>query len=353
MFSLRVASRVLAPSSSSLQLSVPRALARAYSSEQTSGAPQLAEQSEGSTHRTQRAPRTRSLRQTTESAGAMAKLVELAVKNTAASGAEAKANGERPASRREGQFRLQEDGTPRPPRPQRPQGQRPPRRQPAEGEAAAQQSSEGTALQPRRPSRPQQQRRPPRNLSEAPTSVLGAALSSRRGPLSPEAQALRRPGPRSPSSASGPGGSRNPSSSGPRKPAQQKRDRKPAYNAGASIFSKEQSEALKNPSAVLTPTANLAKLLRADLVARTLEVKHAVGQKLVDENAEKQEDREQARKVLGGDYSVWTEAGKGVVEGSKGKKEALEHARGILTLNPSVGIVGREVLLNKVKEALL
>lgn len=339
---LRAASRSLAPSPSSL--SAPRLISRAYSTEQSSPT----DQAPSDTHRTQRAPRTRSLRQVSEGGGAQAKLIALAVSNTAKSGAAALVNGghePRPHLQRQ---RSENGGRPRQTGPRPP---RQPRTAPVDGELLEGTPSAGV---PRFEvggggGEGQQLRRPRRSPSESQDSVLGAALSSRRSSLSPEAAALRR----SPRSSFDSASSPRDNNGAPRKPrdpsSRPKGPRRDAKSSGpkpSSVFSADEAKALNIPTSVRTPSANLANLLRADLAARTLQVKAAVGAELSNENAEKQEDREQARKVLGGDYSIWSEAG-----GVKG--DALEHARSILRGNPSVGLSGREALLSKVKEVLL
>ncbi|GAA5884697.1 hypothetical protein JCM6882_005357 [Rhodosporidiobolus microsporus] len=344
---LRAASRALAPSSSSslTQTSLPALLSRAYSTEPAAPTEDV--------HRAQRAARPRSLRQVSEQSGATGKLIALAVNNTVQGSEQQQQQGARaPRQRfqgqRQGQNRApqqqqqqQEGGAPRPPRTPR-QRSSPSTVDTAllDGEAAS-----GDASAPR----PAGQRRPQRRSNDGPRTNLGSALSSRRSTSSPEASALREAGgafrPRG--AAAGPGGDRK-----PRNPLRPKQPR-PARKPRASAFAPEDVKPLEVPSTVRTPSANLARLLRADLARKTLQVKAAVGEKAVNEDAETAEEREAARKILGGDYSIWTEAGKDVSKGAKGKEQQLEHARGILKLNPSVGIVGRETLLNKVKEALL
>ncbi|GAA6031678.1 hypothetical protein JCM8097_001929 [Rhodosporidiobolus ruineniae] len=357
MYPVRAASRLLAPSSSSAQLSLPRLLTRALSTEPT---PEPA-QKPRNPHVEQRAARTRSLRQVSEAGGATAKLVALAVGNTAQA-AEGQQQGQqrhqrrlRPQQQQQGEA-VEGEGAVAPRRTFRQ------RQQTAEVDASLLEGDGAAA-----PTPSQQVKRPhPRRPQGG--SNLGSSLSARRSSLSPEARALRESGaprfsrgpaggPGRPGARAGPGGASGPA--GARKPRPPMRPKLPrrAPGAGASsIFSAQDTAPLPSPpSVVAVPRANLQQLLRAELAAKQKAVKAAaVGSGLsVDENAAKQADRDAARKVLGGDYSRWVEAGKEVAKGAQGKEQALEQARGVLALNPSVGIAGREALLSKVKEALL
>ncbi|BGP14628.1 hypothetical protein JCM10213_002204 [Rhodosporidiobolus nylandii] len=332
MYSLRAASRALAPTS---QTSLPRVLARALSTEPNE---QQAQQSTN-THLSQRAARPRSLKQVTEEGGATAKLVAIAVQNTAKTEPAVQALGQRggrPYKPRQ-QAGEGEQGRSSAPRPRR-------QRETAAVDAALLEGVEGEAPV----QRAKETRGPRRERPQQGSSGLGAALSSRRSNVSDAARELLDRASlsyRPPRPAGGPRGAPRK----PRGPARPKQPRAPRPSLAANTFSAEDTKPLTLPTSVRVPTANIAQLLRADLAAKALQVKAAVGQG-VDENAAKQGDRERARRVLGGDYSLWTEAGSQVAKGAKG--HALEHARGVLALNPSVGISGREALLNKVKEAL-
>ncbi|GAA5821349.1 hypothetical protein JCM11251_004582 [Rhodosporidiobolus azoricus] len=341
---LRAASRALAPSSCLSQTSLPALVSRSYSTEPSQPAQ--------NPHTAQRAARTRSLRQVSEQGGAMGKLIDLAVRNTAQAGEQAGAMRQRREGQQQGQAQNRQrgegnnGGAPRPPRSPR-------QRTPAAVDGAL---LEGSSEAPvRQQQQQQQQRRPRRSTDSTPRTNLGSSLSSRRStPSSSEASALREGGFRSSTRPFPPrnrdGASPSSPAGGPRKPRAPLRPKqaRPARPSLSASFSAEDTKPLDLPSSVRTPSANLARLLKDELARKTLQVKAAVGEKVVNEDAETAEAREAARKILGGDYSVWAEAGKEAANGSKG----AEHARGILKLNPSVDIVGREALLSKVKEAL-
>ncbi|GAA5967402.1 hypothetical protein JCM11641_000538 [Rhodosporidiobolus odoratus] len=346
---LRAASRAVVPSCPTSTSSI---LIRPLSTQQSEQPPQPEAQS---THITQRTARPRTLKQVSEQGGATAKLVALAVSNTAQRepARNALAGQHRPFPPRQQQQRGGDEsasasssaGGPldfsssRPPSPRRPRQSAAVDSTLLEGAPVATGESTPSTRGPRRP------------FNRQPTTGLGAALASRRSNVSEEARSLldraapsfrNRPG--APNSGLGGGaGARKPR--GPARPKQPRRDRPSA--ASSSNFSQADMSPLDVPSTVHLGRVNLSQLLRANAVEKAAQVKEAVGA-VADVNAEKQEDRERARLVLGGDYSIWTQAGKKVAAGGK----ALEHARGILTLNPSVGMAGREALLSKVKEAL-
>ncbi|GAA6002147.1 hypothetical protein JCM10207_003097 [Rhodosporidiobolus poonsookiae] len=340
--SLRTAARALFASPS--QLSLPRSLARALSTEAT---PAPAQQQKENPHQAQRQARTRSLRRVTEEGGATAKLVQLAVNNSANAELANNALGGQ-AQRRTPRFgarpqQPREEGDAPASFPRRPH----PRQPRSDGQQQSREGGEGSEARPFLAYRRRQQ-----GGANGPSSSLGSSLSSRRADFSPEARALRTGGGAAsrfaPRGAGGPGA--RPPARGPPRPRVQ-RPRQSGASAD-SAWSKADTDPLDVPSDVRVPKANLVQLLRAHHASKQREVKAAVGAG-VDVNAEKQEDRERARQVLGGDYSAWAEAGKEIAKAEKGKGKALEHARGILTLNPSVSIAGRAALLNKVKEALV
>ncbi|GAA5898423.1 hypothetical protein JCM8208_006979 [Rhodotorula glutinis] len=133
--------------------------------------------------------------------------------------------------------------------------------------------------------------------------------------------------------------------------------RAPRPTAAGPQWSAEATRPLTPPSTVRYPSANLAQLLRADLASKAVQLKCSLGgDKVVNEDADSREERDQAKKLLGGDYSLWLDAGKEVGEGKgqAGKTEGVvEHARGILRTNASVPLGERQVLLNKIREAVL
>ncbi|GAA5873516.1 hypothetical protein JCM1840_005951 [Sporobolomyces johnsonii] len=333
MFTVKAATRVLASSTPSAQVSLPRsALARYLSSD--APAPPAAPQN---SHEAQASARPRSLRQVNEEVGSTAQLVALAVKNTLAG----KPLPQRPAMSRDQRLEQARRQFAR----RTPQGEGEGEGQKAEGAPAR----EGGQL--RQPAR-RDDRRPNRGEGEATGSGLGASLSSRRPERGVDAIALlrgsnaRRGPPRSPSSGS-PRGDR-PSPSGPRPPRRpdfNKRGKRPS--AAFQQPSEADMKPLVPPASVVYPSANLAQLLRADLAAKTLQFKAAIGSG-VDVNAESQKEREGARKILSGDYSRWIATGKALT----GNAGAVEHARRLLAANPSMGLEARETILNKVREAL-
>lgn len=98
------------------------------------------------------------------------------------------------------------------------------------------------------------------------------------------------------------------------------------------------------------PSLDLAALISADLASRTLSLKK-------NDDHEDQAVRLQARAERKGDYSRWVPASEGEEGGDKKKKatkqeKVVQHASGLLSANPSVGLEGRELVLSKLQEAL-
>ncbi|TNY19144.1 hypothetical protein DMC30DRAFT_16655 [Rhodotorula diobovata] len=333
MLALRPAARLVSSSSAA---QIPLALSsRLYSSEPANTP---APTPTRNAHEAQSRPRARTLRQVGEDSGSTAQLVALAVKKTQAQGGDT-------------------------------------RNRPAAG-AGAYPGMGGAALQrAQRPPR-QMQRTPEEHrewLKQRLQERKAGAFATGAGSAAPRAErdgsdrrrfngprgdgsAPRRPrGDRPPfGSASGPGGSS--SSSQPRaafQPRPQMRRAPRASHSAGPQWPAEATRPLTPPSTVRYPSANLAQLLRADLASKAVQLKCVLGgDKVVNEDADSREERDQAKKVLGGDYSMWLEAGKGQGQ-AKGKEGVVEHARGILRTNPSVPLTDRQVLLNKIREAVL
>ncbi|GAA6063200.1 hypothetical protein JCM10212_000502 [Sporobolomyces blumeae] len=375
MFALKAANRFASTSS---QLCAARsALARHLSTEPSSTA------EAHDVHVVQGKERERSIRKVSEEGGATAQLVALAVKNTQASTKEARIE----QAKRQMNRKRSEQGR-------------------IESAERANAPAPASAPSPRRPSTGPREHSSPDRRSERgldalsllrgsadrrPFTPRGSPGSSRLNPRVPAGSA-RGPGtggggggPRPPRRAGGPnlnkkgpgggGGGANRRSGSTKK-------------AAGSIFSPEDVKPLVPPEGVSYPRVNLAQLVRADLAAKAVQVKHAVGQGGVvgldaAEDSDDAHRRREARKVLTGDYSNWVQGGststssstgpaaqgqgggdKKVKKGGNHKNkqqqqgasdkasEAVEHATSILARNPSVGLEGRKVFLDKLKESL-
>ncbi|GAA5914965.1 uncharacterized protein JCM6883_001779 [Sporobolomyces salmoneus] len=289
-------------------------------------------------HIAQSKERQRSIRKVSEEGGAHSQLVALAVKNTAnraaqGSGsvskeqrlAQAKRQLERKKAEHQGGNSGASSTSSSGPRSFTNRNQS---RSQAGGGGGGQQSAEAMALLRG-------------NAQQRPFNPRFPAASNDRSPRPP-----RRNSPSSSSSSA----SSKPSSKGPKGP---RRQQKSSSSSSSSIFSAEDTKPLVPPPQVPYPSINLAQLLRADLAAKTLQVKRSVDSTTknseLDENSQDPKVREQTRKVLNGDYSQWAEGQNGKKEG---EKEALGHAKNLLARNPTIGLEGREVLINKLKEVL-
>ncbi|GAA5836167.1 hypothetical protein JCM9279_002215 [Rhodotorula babjevae] len=302
-------------------------------------------------HEAQSRPRTRTLRQVGEESGSTAQLVALAVKKTQAQGGDTRHSG----------FRQQGAGGQAAAAGGQQRGQRPPRqmqRTPEEHREWLKQrlderraaSSEGGAA-PRFSSSP----------SEGGERRRFGGQRAEGGPRRPRGDGGRPPfGGSSSASGSGAAGrdGAKPRGAFPQRPHQMRRAPRPT--AAGPQWSAEATRPLTPPSTVRYPSANLAQLLRADLASKAVQLKCSLGgTKVVNEDADSREERDQAKKLLGGDYSLWLDAGKaeageGKAKGKAGKQEGVvEHARGILRTNASVPLGERQVLLNKIREAVL
>ena len=336
---------LLRPASSRLASSaqIPLALStRLYSADAPT---QPASRPPRNSHEAQSRPRTRTLRQVGEESGSTAQLVALAVKKTQAQGGDTRHQGSRQGA--SGAAAGQQRGD-RPPR----QLQRTPeehrewlKQRLDERRAAA--STEGGAA-PR--SEGGERRRYGGQRAEGGAS--GGA------PRRPRGDGGRPPfGGSASASGSGAAGRDKPRGAFPQRPQQMRRAPRPT--AAGPQWSAEATRPLTPPSTVRYPSANLAQLLRADLASKAVQLKCSLGgAKVVNEDADSREERDQAKKLLGGDYSLWLEAGKeageGKAKGKAGKQEGVvEHARGILRTNASVPLGDRQVLLNKIREAVL
>jgi hypothetical protein len=328
MFALKVAPRLTTASSQLPKSSILRYLSTEASQPDTAG----------DVHQTQGKERQRSIRKVSEEGGAHSQLVALAVKNTAARQAGSGSGGVSKEQRLA-------------------QAKRQLERRKAEQSVAGPKSPSSSSNQaPRNNNRNQ-----PRSatggggspaISDSLALLRGNAQQRPFNPRFPSSNENR--GPRPPRRNSPPSSSSASSSSPKSKSKQPRRQSKSSSSSSSgSIFSAEDTKPLVPPPQVAYPSINLAQLLRADLAAKTLQVKQSVDSATknseLDENSEDPKVREQTRKVLNGDYSQWTQQAGG---SGKKDKEALEHARNLLARNPSVGLKGREVFINKLKEAL-
>ncbi|BGP38658.1 hypothetical protein JCM10450v2_002608 [Rhodotorula kratochvilovae] len=321
MLSLRPALRLLTASSSA---EIP--LARGARFLATGAGSDAAEPQQHRSHVVQSRPRPRTLRQVGEEGGSTAQLVALAVKNTQVKGEEHGTNRAH-AMQRQGQGQGQEQGQPRQRRsPEEHRAWLESRLAQRKAAAAGGPAQEGGA--PREP------------------RMYGGERRRFTGPPRGDGAPRRPRGDRS-SSPSGPPGA----DGKPRTPFRPQQRRAPRPSASGLQWPAEATRPLTPPSTVHYPGANLAQLLRADLASKAVQLKCALGgTEVVNEDAETREEREQAKKVLGGDYSLWVEAGEGQ---GKGKEGVVEHARGVLKSNASVPLSQRQVLLQKIREAVL
>lgn len=330
MFALKAVTR-LASTSSQLSLSRSTAL-RHLATEPTRDAPD--------SHELQSKERQRSIRKVSEEGGAHSQLVALAVKNTAARANNARA-GQAPASKED---RLA-------------QAKRQFERRKAQSASEGRETLVSSAGRPRsQPARGGDAR--PRGgaagaSADAVSLLRGNARERPFNPRFPNASGDR--GPRPPR-RNGPPSSGGPNAANAKKsPRGAKPARKAAAGAGAkSVFSAEDLKPLVPPAEVAYPSINLAQLLRADLAAKALQVKRSVDTATVeshlDENSQDPKVREQARKILNGDYSHWSSSRDGK-DGTRGT-DAVEHATDLLARNPTIGLKGRQAFINKLKEHL-
>ena len=346
MFALKAAGRLTNASS---QLSTRSTILRYLSTEPS------AQDGPVNPHEAQSKERSRSIRKVSEEGGAHSQLIALAVKNTAARAAGGQGQGAVSRDQRLAQAKRQ-----------------------LERRKNQQQQGQSNSSSPRNNNR--ERSRQPRSGGkggggESSASSPDAALALLRGnaqqrlfnprfnssPLNNNSRFPSSGGPRPPRRNS-PGGSSSaspssPKSKGPRNKSP--RQYKSSSSSSSSVFSAEDTKPLVPPPQVSYPSINLAQLLRADLAAKTLQVRRSVdtttGQSNGGEDSEDPKVREQTRKVLNGDYSQWSQVG-GRGGGDKkkggGGDGALEHAKDLLSRNPSVGLKGREVFINKLKEVL-
>ncbi|GJN87446.1 hypothetical protein Rhopal_000395-T1 [Rhodotorula paludigena] len=325
MLALRPTVRLVA-SSSSAQFPIARALSHsALASAIGESAPRTPA---AGSHEAQARPRQRTLRQVGEESGSTAQLVALAVKNTRSNVDKEEQNRyERTSEHRANlQRRLEERKA------AAARGQ-------VEGSSGPREGGER-----RRPTAPRGDGAQSRLFQRrAPSEGAGSRPRrfDRRSPSSPSSSASA-----SGSSSSAPFGGRPRNPSAPRQPR-----RAPRAASRGQEWAAEHVKPLVPPSSVRYPSANLAQLLRADLASKAVQLKSELGPSLANEDAESREDREKAKRVLGGDYSLWLEeAGQAK---AKGKDGVVAHAHGILKANPSVHLSKRQVLLDKIREAVL
>ncbi|GAA5884467.1 hypothetical protein JCM16303_005095 [Sporobolomyces ruberrimus] len=281
-------------------------------------------------HTQQGKERARSIRKVSEEGGAHSASIALAVKNTAARADRPPVSKEQRKEQAKRQFA---------------------RKKPDQTKAG---SSPTQSSRPRTndSNEPQQSQKPAGGLSTSDSLSLlrGNAKQRPFNPRFPPSSSLsgdrssRPPRFNSPSSSSSSSPKSKQQQKGSNGPKLKRRER--SASSPSSIFSAEDTKPLAPPPQVSYPSINLAQLLRADLAAKALQVKHSVSKAELNEDSEDPKVREQARKVLSGDYSQWS-------RGEKGEKgEAVQHASTLLSRNASVGLEGREVFINKLKEVL-
>ncbi|GAA5941497.1 uncharacterized protein JCM15063_006117 [Sporobolomyces koalae] len=337
MFALKAASRLPATSS---QLSLTRStLVRHLATEPSADSV--------SVHEVQGRERQRSIRKVSEEGGAHSQLINLAVKHTAARAnplggsttKESRLEQARRQLQRKKAEQAQASGAPSP------------------SPSAQRAGNNPRPFSPRRPqgSSTEESRQPARVNPATDALALLRGTAERRpfNPRFPNSPAVGARAPRTSPRRNGPNSSNSkPGNNNNNKNRNARRPNSKQGGAASGGFSAADTQPLVPPAGVSYPSINLAQLLKADLATKALQVRQVVGAAgLAD--SDNQQERELARKVLSGDYSQWT-----AVESTQGKgktnKEgsAVEHARTLLTRNPSVGLEGREVILDKLKQVL-
>lgn len=117
------------------------------------------------------------------------------------------------------------------------------------------------------------------------------------------------------------------------------------------------------PAHVSLSRANLASLVKASALSESSQLQAALREVGVSVDAKEKADRDQARKVLAGDYSLWLSAKEANSAPTKGGKKdakkagdakgpnAVDQARAALSLNATIPLKGRQQVLDKIREA--
>ncbi|GAA5976263.1 hypothetical protein JCM10908_005434 [Rhodotorula pacifica] len=325
----------------------PHARSAQYSTDSTS---------QPSIHEVQALPRKRELRKVAEGSGSTAQLIGLAVKNTS----------ER-ASRAPGQGQQQRSG-------QRTPGQDS-RRAPSAAAGGNRTSRVAPGLHREELQRLLAERKAAAArgqtegvYSSGPSGSGPRSGGPRRGPGGPGGRPRppRAGGPAA-AGAAGPGGpgATNNGAQRPRRPAAPRRPARNNAQAGpreSSRWSADELKPLVPPAHVSLSRANLAGLVKASALSETSQLRAALQQVGVSVDAKEKAERDQARKVLAGDYSLWlSDASPAAqVKGAKkdGKKSAegkgstpVEQARAVLSLNSTIPLKSRAQVLDKIREA--
>lgn len=304
--------------------------------------------SQPSVHEVQALPRKRELRKVAEGSGSTAQLIGLAVKNTSERAA-AKAPGQ--GQRSGGDQRTAPQGA---------------RRAPGNANRAAGGVAPGMH-------REELQRLLAERKAAAARGQTEGAFASGPSGSGPRTGGPRRaaggPGgrprpPRAGAAPGAPGGASNTTGGAPRprKPAAPRRPNRAASSNGPreslSRWSADELKPLVPPAHVSLSRANLAGLVKASALAETSQLRIALQQVGVDVDAREKAERDQARRVLAGDYSLWlSSAPAPVVKSGKkdGKKSSepspVEQARAVLSLNSTIPLKSREQVLDKIREA--
>ncbi|GAA5863879.1 hypothetical protein JCM3774_001186 [Rhodotorula dairenensis] len=307
--------------------------------------------SQPSVHEVQALPRKRELRKVAEGSGSTAQLIGLAVKNTS------ERAGKVPG---QGQEQGQRGG-------QRAAGQG------GKGAPGAGQRAGGVA--PGKHREELQRLLAERKAAAARGQTEGAFASGPSGsgmrPGGGPRRAAGGPGgarPRPPRAGAAPGGPPGAPNSGPPRPRKPASPRRPPRSAStgpreASRWSADELKPLVPPAHVSLSRANLAGLVKASALYETSQLRLALQEVGVSVDAKEKTERDQARKVLAGDYSPWLATASSAPQASGstkgGEKKSnevkgpgpVEQARAILSLNAAIPLKSREQVLDKIREA--
>lgn len=294
--------------------------------------------SQPSIHEVQALSRKRELRKVAEGSGSTAQLIGLAVKNTSDRAA-AKAPGQGQRSGGGGGQRTATQGT---------------RRAPGAGNRAG-------GVAPGMHREELQRLLAERKAAAARGQTEGAFASGPSGPGSRTGGPRRAAGgpggrPRPPRAGAPPGANTTTGAPRPRKPAAPRRPNRAASSTGpresSSRWSADELKPLVAPAHVSLSRANLAGLVKASALAETSQLRVALQQVGVDVDAREKAERDQARRVLAGDYSLWLSSAAGKKNGKKSSGPSpVEQARAVLSLNSTIPLKSREQVLDKIREA--
>ncbi|KWU44078.1 hypothetical protein RHOSPDRAFT_25883 [Rhodotorula sp. JG-1b] len=295
--------------------------------------------SQPSIHEVQALPRKRELRKVAEGSGSTAQLIGLAVKNTSdLAAAKAPGQGQRSGG---GGHRTATQGA---------------RRAPGAGNRAG-------GVAPGMHREELQRLLAERKAAAARGQTEGAFASGPSG-AGPRTGGPRRaaggPGgrPRPPRAGAAPGANTTTGAPRPRKPAAPRRPNRAASSSGpresSSRWSADELKPLVAPAHVSLSRANLAGLVKASALAETSQLRVALQQVGVDVDAREKAERDQARRVLAGDYSLWLSSAAGKKNGKKScGPSPVEQARAVLSLNSTIPLKSREQVLDKIREAIV